>query len=1047
MVGTKLRRAAATMALSASLALGISTAAPAFAWADEALDEEATVVETVVDPVDEGLLAQEVEGQAAPDTTDQGDEQVASQVMGEAVDVSDVEGGSVTAPGDTTAEAIDGQATATDGQEPTPVIIVEVIVDDPVAIGEGPEDLPDDIEQTDEEVPTDTETDPDDATPTTAAGEETPLAAPTSRLNGVDISAWNSYINLGVLPGDFVIIKATEYNPSTGTYTSYTTGKTENTYSSYIAQAQAALAAGKLIGFYHFATNPSRGASYTQQAQGFLDAVGSFIGQAVLVLDWENAERANGEIYSYVESDVSGAKTFLDYIYNKTGIKPLIYMNHSCSNNYDWSPVANAGYELWGAMYLYANEGGTSYNPDANYSKYGGWGAWGARPTIYQYSSTARLNGTGGEDIDVNVFYGTRDDWRSMSGNPWVKSGNDYYYVSKGTMKIGGWLVTSNSPTGAYYGTQRYWLDSTGKLAINRLISNVEAGYWAYARPEGYVVRGSYATDGRVYLADNNGKLANVGWVVSNAYGQGMQRYYIDATAHAAVVGYSGAGWDHYTRPEGYVVRGRFVAPNGYVYLANGDGKLEKAGWLVSNAYGQGLQRYYIDAVAHAAVPGFSSAGFAHYTRPEGYVVRGVYTTSTGSRYMADNNGKLTSGKTLKNGWLVSSEFGQGLQRYWVANGDIVFGQLVQVDSVTWAYARPEGFVVRGRYVAPNGYVYLADNNGKLANVGWVVSNAYGQGLQRYFIDAVAHAAIPGYSTAGYSHFTRAEGYVLRGTISENGNFRSADNNGRISDGWVVTNAFGQGLQRYWQRAGAIVKNGLVQTGTSAWSFARPEGYVVRGKYTASNGNVYLADNNGKLENVGWVVSDKYGDGLQRYYIDPTAHAAIPGYSTAGYAHYTVNAGYVLRSGATYLYNKVQYKANGDGKLSNVGSASAAVVAAANATPAPESGQGFEWVLDVLVKAGLLEAKGYDTRAAIAYGNYCKLTSEADLKVGMIVVVPASNKGPRGNTYGHAAIYIGGGKVIQCDKTISTMTLAAWKSAYGTLSTPKWGWMMNNVLA
>ncbi|MBM6817731.1 hypothetical protein H6A23_11340, partial [Olsenella uli] len=60
-------------------------------------------------------------------------------------------------------------------------------------------------------------------------------------------------------------------------------------------------------------------------------------------------------------------------------------------------------------------------------------------------------------------------------------------------------------------------------------------------------------------------------------------------------------------------------------------------------------------------------------------------------------------------------------------------------------------------------YVYLADNDGRLAGPGWVVSDAYGQGLQRYWVDADAHAAVEGYSEDGWAHYTTEEGYVLRG--------------------------------------------------------------------------------------------------------------------------------------------------------------------------------------------------------------------------------------------------------------------------------------------
>ena len=232
-------------------------------------------------------------------------------------------------------------------------------------------------------------------------------AAAPSTLDGVDISGHNALINIANLDADFVIIKATEWNPDKKNYTSYTTNRTNNRYKSYVEQADAALAEGMLIGFYHFATNPSMGASWTAQAQGFVDTVSGYIGNAILVLDWEDTS------YSTIEGNVSGARQWLDYVYEHTGVMPLIYMNKRCSQTYNWSSVANSGYELWGAQYADIKPH-TGYQSDPWQSNEN-WGAWGSRPTIFQYSCTTTVSGSGGE-VDVNKFYGSRGDWIARCG-------------------------------------------------------------------------------------------------------------------------------------------------------------------------------------------------------------------------------------------------------------------------------------------------------------------------------------------------------------------------------------------------------------------------------------------------------------------------------------------------------------------------------------------------------------------------------------------------------------------------------------------------------
>ena len=232
-----------------------------------------------------------------------------------------------------------------------------------------------------------------------------------SGLNGVDVSGWNTDINYTKL-GDFVIVKATEWNSEKRTYTSY---------NNYQDKADKVLAAGKVIGFSHFATNPNTSKqSMAKQAEGFIKAVSvknasgnyKYLGRAVLFLDWEDTS------YSNVETDegVTWAKQWLDYVYTKTGIKPIIYMNKNCTNAHNWSSVVKAGYALWGAQYLdrYYNEDPsqmiTSFVASPRLTD--GWGAWGT-PLIYQYTATARLHGN--KVYDVNKFYGTRADWLRLA--------------------------------------------------------------------------------------------------------------------------------------------------------------------------------------------------------------------------------------------------------------------------------------------------------------------------------------------------------------------------------------------------------------------------------------------------------------------------------------------------------------------------------------------------------------------------------------------------------------------------------------------------------
>ena len=144
-------------------------------------------------------------------------------------------------------------------------------------------------------------------------------------------------------------------------------------------------------------------------------------------------------------------------------------------------------------------------------------------------------------------------------------SGNWRYYEDYAWVK-GKWVVTADPPyvAGATVGLQRYWIDNNGKIAVNRLVepSNAldsDAGYRAFATKYGYVVRGKYDDQaGHVYIANDDGKLYDaVGWKVTDEIDGRLERYYFDATTHAALSGSFTVGGKQYwgVAKEGYVAR------------------------------------------------------------------------------------------------------------------------------------------------------------------------------------------------------------------------------------------------------------------------------------------------------------------------------------------------------------------------------------------------------------------------------------------------------------------------------------------------------------
>lgn len=205
-------------------------------------------------------------------------------------------------------------------------------------------------------------------------------------MNGIDIASYQAGINLSVVPCDFVIVKATEG-------TGYVNPDFDRAY-------DQAVAFGKLVGIYHYANGKSSGAA---EADYFLYWVGDRVGTAILVLDWEQGGNA-------AWGNVAYAKAFLDRVYEKTGVRPLIYMSKSVCYGYNWTSVAS-DYGLWVAQY--ANYNPTGYQSDP-WTDSNGYGAWRNGPVIFQYSSSGHLAGWNG-NLDLNVAYMDAEAWEKYA--------------------------------------------------------------------------------------------------------------------------------------------------------------------------------------------------------------------------------------------------------------------------------------------------------------------------------------------------------------------------------------------------------------------------------------------------------------------------------------------------------------------------------------------------------------------------------------------------------------------------------------------------------
>ena len=200
-------------------------------------------------------------------------------------------------------------------------------------------------------------------------------------MNGIDISSWQTGIDLTAVPADFVIIKATEG-------TGYVNPDCDRAY-------QQAKQAGKLRGVYHYAN----GGNATAEADYFLANIEGYIKDAILCLDWESQNNAlcgtGGPARTWISN-------WCKRIVEKTGVKPLIYASASL-----YSEVSGIGdYGLWIAQYADNSDTGYQDTP---------WNEGAYDCAIRQYSSHGRLSGWNG-NLDLNKAY--------MDATAWGKYAN-----------------------------------------------------------------------------------------------------------------------------------------------------------------------------------------------------------------------------------------------------------------------------------------------------------------------------------------------------------------------------------------------------------------------------------------------------------------------------------------------------------------------------------------------------------------------------------------------------------------------------------------------
>lgn len=453
--------------------------------------------------------------------------------------------------------------------------------------------------------------------------------------------------------------------------------------------------------------------------------------------------------------------------------------------------------------------------------------------------------------------------------------------------------------------------------------------------------------------------------------------------------------------------------------------RYEAGGWPSDCFLTIGGVEYFFDSEGYAATGWRYLSDGWHLFSGSCAHLKGWAATGAHWFYLDETSGSMKTGWVLVNhNWYYLDGSG-AMQTGW-----LLFGN-------TWYWLEPSGLMATG-FRLINGSLYHFSESGSM-NSGWFIndgawycSNASGEIRTGWFYDG----------SSWYLLDSNNNGAMLEGFQTVDGSiyYLDPDNGGALKcDAWV----FSQDENVYYAcNSGAIVLSG-VKDAAGAIELRDPEGKPVAGWYWSSAAQMWFyTDSDGVLQH-GW----RFIDG-RWYHLDNESGAMNTGWflDNDGTWYYLMSSGQMVdgwnRIGdAEYFFN-----ASGawvEPEQSARTSLQSQIVNRCYSVPSPGVGLCSEWVSHVFYPVLGSYPNG---DACDMFWNWCHSRDISQLKVGMIVAVPTHTHTSAGARWGHIAIYIGNGMVMDNIGYIRTTSLAWWLNYYHTTAIPQWGWVLNTPL-
>lgn len=453
--------------------------------------------------------------------------------------------------------------------------------------------------------------------------------------------------------------------------------------------------------------------------------------------------------------------------------------------------------------------------------------------------------------------------------------------------------------------------------------------------------------------------------------------------------------------------------------------RYEDGGWPSNCFLTIGGAEYYFDSEGYAATGWRYLSDGWHLFSGSCAHLKGWAASGSHWFYLDETSGLMKTGWVLVNHNWYYLDLSGAMQTGWLF-----------LDN-TWYWLEPSGLMATG-FKLVNGALYHFSQSGSMST-GWFVddgtwycANATGAIRAGWFY----------YGSNWYWLDPNNNGAMLLGFQTVNGSiyYLDPDSGGALEcNAWIFSQ---DGSAYYACGSGAIVLTG-VKDSAGAIKLNDAEGKPMVGWYWSSAAQTWFyTDSDGVLQHGWQLIGERW------YHLDNESGVMNTGWfrDADRLWYYLMSSGQMATGWNSIDNGEYFFNAAGawvEPERSAHTSSQSQIVGRCYNVPSPGVGLCSEWVSEVFYPVLGSYPNG---DACDMFWNWCHSRDISQLKVGMIVAVPTHTHANAGARWGHIAIYVGNGMVMDNIGYIRTTSLAWWLNYYHTTATPQWGWVLNTPL-